>query len=137
MGDLDRFVTAWRFLDESSMTTLLYRRRAADCLRTSQETDDPKARAELLAMAMAWAELAQLAERGTTHDDDTRHDSEAMVVMERDLAPANLEALFSGVGVGLQAQHSDLLCGDIPDRITELLNRLDQPTESAPLSPRT
>jgi hypothetical protein len=123
------------------MTTLLYRRRAAECLRTSQETDDPKARGELLTMAMAWADLAQLAERGTSHDDtrryeDTRHDSEAMVGMERRLAPDNLEALFSGVGVGLQAQHSDLLCGDIPDRITELLNRLDQPTQSGPLSAR-
>jgi hypothetical protein len=113
------------------MKTLLYRRRAAECLRTSQETDDPKASAELLTMAMAWAGLAQWAESGTSHDSP-RHDSEAMVAMERDLTPANLKALFRGVGVGLRTQHSDLLRGDIPDRITELLNRLDQPTESGP-----
>ena len=44
------------------MTTLMYRRRAVDCLQASHETDDPKDRLELLRMALAWAELARLAE---------------------------------------------------------------------------
>jgi hypothetical protein len=44
------------------MTTLMYRRRAADCLQASQENDDPKDRLELLRIALAWAELARMAE---------------------------------------------------------------------------
>jgi hypothetical protein len=46
----------------SNMTTLMYRRRAADYLQASQENDDPKDRLELLRVALAWAELARLAE---------------------------------------------------------------------------
>jgi hypothetical protein len=107
------------------MTTLLYRRRAAEYLRTSQETDDPKARSELLTMAIAWAELAQWAESGNqTTTASPRHRTRPDA--------GQLEGLFNGVGVGLRTQYSDVLRGEIPDRIAELLGRLDQPTGANP-----
>jgi hypothetical protein len=61
------------------MTTLPYRRRAAECLQSSQETVDPKARSELLTMAMAWADLARWTENGKSNDD-TGDDSEHSAV---------------------------------------------------------
>jgi hypothetical protein len=48
--------------------------------------------------------------------------------MERGLTPDEIKALINRVGVGLRTQHSNVLCGEIPDRIAELLLQLDPPT---------
>ena len=103
------------------MVAWKYRRRAAACLQTSQKTDDPQARSELLAMAMAWTDLAQLVECRVS-DDDTGDGSETMAAMKCDLTPANLKALIDGVGEGLRTCFADAYCAALPDRIAELLS---------------
>jgi len=40
--------------------------------------------------------------------------------------PADLKAMCTGIGTALRALHSDVLRGELPDRIAELLRRLDQ-----------
>jgi hypothetical protein len=103
------------------MVALKYRRRAAECLQTSQKTDDPQARSELLAMAMAWTDLAQLVECRVS-GDHTGDFSETMVAMKCDLTPANLKALIDGVGEGLRTCFADAYGAALPDRIAELLS---------------
>jgi hypothetical protein len=40
--------------------------------------------------------------------------------------PADLKAVCTGIGTPLRALHSDVLRGELPDRIAELLRQLDQ-----------
>jgi hypothetical protein len=40
--------------------------------------------------------------------------------------PAALKAVCTGIGTALRALHSDVLRGELPDRIDELLRQLDQ-----------
>jgi hypothetical protein len=51
-----------------------------------------------------------------------------VVGIKRELTPADLKAVLSGMGAGLRTLHSDLLDKDIPDRMAELLRQLDEPT---------
>jgi len=50
----------------------------------------------------------------------------ALVGMERDLSPADLRAVRTGIGAALRTLYSDVLREEIPDRIAELLWQLDQ-----------
>jgi Anti-sigma factor NepR len=50
----------------------------------------------------------------------------ALVGMERDLSPADLRAMRTGIGAELRTLYSDVLREKIPDRIAELLWQLDQ-----------
>ena len=50
----------------------------------------------------------------------------ALVGMERDLSPADLRAVRTGIGAELRTLYSDVLREKIPDRIAELLWQLDQ-----------
>ena len=50
----------------------------------------------------------------------------ALVSMERDLSPADLRAVRTGIGAALRTLYSDILREKIPDRIAELLGQLDQ-----------
>jgi hypothetical protein len=52
-----------------------------------------------------------------------------LVGMERDLAPADLKAVRTGISTALRTLHSDVLREEVPDKIAELLRQLDQPTE--------
>jgi Anti-sigma factor NepR len=54
----------------------------------------------------------------------------ALVGMARDLAPTDLNAVGTGIGAELRMLHSDLLREEIPDRMAELLKRLDQLNEA-------
>lgn len=47
--------------------------------------------------------------------------------MARDLAPADLEAVRTGIGAALRTFYSDVLREEIPGKIAELLEQLDQP----------
>lgn len=94
------------------MTTLLYRRRAADCLEASRDTDDARARSELLRMALAWAELARWVESNQTTTPGKK---------DRDLTQVS-----DSVGVELRTQYADVLYGEIPDTMSELLKQLDR-----------
>src|SRR5262249_48885887 len=49
----------------------------------------------------------------------------ALVSMARDLAPADLKAVRTGIGTGLRTLHSGVLREEVPDRIAELLRQLD------------
>ena len=49
-----------------------------------------------------------------------------LVGMERDLSPADLKAMCRGIGAELRTVHSDALREEMPDRIAEVLQRLDQ-----------
>jgi hypothetical protein len=49
-----------------------------------------------------------------------------LVGMERDLLPADLKAMCRGIGEELRTLHSEALREEIPDRIAEVLQRLDQ-----------
>jgi hypothetical protein len=49
-----------------------------------------------------------------------------LVGMVRDLAPADLKAIHTGIGTALRTLHSGVLREEIPDRIAELLRQLDQ-----------
>jgi hypothetical protein len=42
---------------------------------------------------------------------------------------ADLKAVRTGVGAALRTLHSEVLCEDVPNKMAELLSRLDQPTE--------
>jgi hypothetical protein len=55
-----------------------------------------------------------------------------LVGMVRDLAPANLNAVRSAIGTELRKLYSDVLHGEIPDRMAELIKQLDQLTEANP-----
>jgi hypothetical protein len=50
----------------------------------------------------------------------------ALVGMARDLAPADLKAVRTGIGTALRALYSEVLREEIPDRMAELLRQLDQ-----------
>jgi hypothetical protein len=50
----------------------------------------------------------------------------ALVGMERDLSPADLMAMRTGIGAELRKLYSDVLREEIPDRMAELLGQLDQ-----------
>jgi hypothetical protein len=50
----------------------------------------------------------------------------ALVGMERDLSRADLMAVRRGIGAALRTLYSDVLHEEIPDRIAELLSKLDQ-----------
>jgi hypothetical protein len=50
----------------------------------------------------------------------------ALVGIERDLSPADLKAMCRRIGVELRTLHSDALREEIPDRIAEVLQQLDQ-----------
>jgi hypothetical protein len=54
----------------------------------------------------------------------------ASVGIARDLAPADLNAVRTGIGGELRKLYSDVLREEIPDRIAELIERLDQLMEA-------
>jgi hypothetical protein len=54
----------------------------------------------------------------------------ALVGMVRDLAQAHRNTVRAGIGAELRTLHSDLLRKEIPDRMAELIKRLDQPGEA-------
>jgi len=60
--------------------------------------------------------------------EDVRNAADEMVLvgMARDLAPADLKAVRTGIGTALRTLHSGVLREEIPDRIAELLRQLDQ-----------
>jgi hypothetical protein len=57
------------------MTALLYRRYAAECLGILAKTKEPEIIASLRAMAIAWTDLAELAEGGASPQDATGPDA--------------------------------------------------------------
>jgi hypothetical protein len=46
------------------------------------------------------------------------------------LTPDVTTALLKGIGAGLPTEYVDVFTAEIPDRIAELLRRLDQPAEA-------
>jgi hypothetical protein len=52
--------------------------------------------------------------------------------MVRDLAPANLRAVRTAIDGELRRLYSDVLREEIPDRMAELLKRLDQLKDAGP-----
>jgi hypothetical protein len=56
----------------------------------------------------------------------------ALVGMARDLAPADLKAVCTGISAELRRLYSDVLREEIPGRMAELLKQLDQPMEASP-----
>jgi len=50
----------------------------------------------------------------------------ALVGMARDLAPADLKAVSTGIGAALRTLHSDVLREEVPDRIAALLRQIEQ-----------
>jgi Anti-sigma factor NepR len=50
----------------------------------------------------------------------------ALVGVERDLSPADLRAVRTGIGAALRTLYSDVLREEIPDRMAELLLQLNQ-----------
>jgi hypothetical protein len=46
--------------------------------------------------------------------------------MARDLAPADLNAVRTGIGAELRRLYSDVLSEEIPDRMEELIKQLEQ-----------
>jgi hypothetical protein len=52
--------------------------------------------------------------------------------MVRDLAPTDLKAVRTAIGAELRRLYSDVLHEKIPDRMAELLKRLDQLKEASP-----
>ena len=55
-----------------------------------------------------------------------------MVGMARDLTPADLNAVLSGIGAELRRLYSDVLHQELPDRMAGLLKQLEQLTEVSP-----
>jgi hypothetical protein len=49
-----------------------------------------------------------------------------LVGMARDLAPADLNAVRTGIGAELRRLYSDVLSEEIPDRMEELIKQLEQ-----------
>jgi hypothetical protein len=56
----------------------------------------------------------------------------ALVGMARDLVSADLNAVRSAIGTELRKLYSDVLHGEIPDRMAELIKQLDQLLEASP-----
>jgi hypothetical protein len=56
----------------------------------------------------------------------------ALVGMERDLVQADLNAVRTAIGTELRKLYSDVLHGEIPDRMAELIKQLDQQMEANP-----
>jgi hypothetical protein len=56
----------------------------------------------------------------------------ALVGMARDLMSADLNAVRSAIGTELRKLYSDVLRGEIPDRMAELIKELDQQMEAHP-----
>jgi hypothetical protein len=52
--------------------------------------------------------------------------------MVRDLAPADMREVRTAIGDELRRLYSDVLREEIPDRMAELLRRLDQLKEADP-----
>jgi hypothetical protein len=52
--------------------------------------------------------------------------------MARDLAPADLNAVRTGIGAELRRLYSDVLHEEIPDRMAELIKQLDLQREASP-----
>jgi hypothetical protein len=52
----------------------------------------------------------------------------ALVGVKRELTPADLKAVLSGMAAKLRMLHSDVLDEDIPDRMAKLLKQLDEST---------
>jgi hypothetical protein len=52
--------------------------------------------------------------------------------MARDLVPADLNAVRAAIGTELRKLYSDVLHGEIPDRMAELIKQLDQLTKAKP-----
>ena len=52
--------------------------------------------------------------------------------MARDLPPADLNAVCTGIGAELRKLHSGVLREEIPDRMAELIKQLEQLTEASP-----
>jgi Anti-sigma factor NepR len=52
----------------------------------------------------------------------------ALIAMARQ--PADMTALISAIGARLRTQYSDVLNGEIPEKMAELATQLDQPTET-------
>jgi hypothetical protein len=46
--------------------------------------------------------------------------------MARDLAPADLNPVRTGIGAELRRLYSDVLSEEIPDRMAELIKQLEQ-----------
>jgi hypothetical protein len=59
-------------------------------------------------------------------------DSDSRSAWYGDLAPADLRAVRTAIGAELRRLYSDVLREEIPDRMAELLKRLDQPKEAGP-----
>lgn len=55
-----------------------------------------------------------------------------MVGMARDLMSADLNAVRSAIGTELRKLYSDVLHGETPDRMAELIKQLDQQMEASP-----
>jgi hypothetical protein len=56
----------------------------------------------------------------------------ALVGMARDLMSADLNAVRSAIGTELRKLYSDVLHGEIPDRVAELIKQLDKQVEANP-----
>jgi hypothetical protein len=52
----------------------------------------------------------------------------ALVGVKRELTPADVKAVLSGMGARLRMLHSGVLDEDMPDRMAELLRQLDEST---------
>jgi len=70
-------------------------------------------------MAHLWCQVEQDGVRNTGH-------GLALVGMARDLAPADLNAVRTGIGAELRRLHSDVLREEIPDRMAESIKQLEQ-----------
>jgi Anti-sigma factor NepR len=58
----------------------------------------------------------------------------ALVGMARDLVSADLNAVRTAIGTELRKLYSDVLHGEIPGRMAELIKQLDQQMEANPQS---
>jgi Anti-sigma factor NepR len=81
-------------------------------------------------MGFPLADAARIEGSGAMFDELSRASGTtnevALVGMKRDLAPANLKVVRTGVGAALRTLHDDVLREEVPDRIAELLMQLDQ-----------
>ena len=62
----------------------------------------------------------------TCEDARNAASATALVSMARDLAPADMKAVLTGIGTALRTHYSEVLREEIPDRIAELLEQLDR-----------
>ena len=70
-------------------------------------------------IAHLWCQVEQDGARNTGH-------GLALVSMARDLAPADLNAIRTGIGAELRRLHSDALREEISDRMAQLIKQLEQ-----------